>query len=246
MKRFRCTSLGLWLLGCWTIAGSGCGRPSAVVIPPASAQPANHDNAEKHVALTGQSHQPDEKAPAEDRAAKLVADALRPSDKVATLPWRNDGGQRRMPAPAIVEQPELPLPPGPGERLPLPVVTSTKPGRPYPLTEEVQLPQDHARLALPERPRLAAGPLVRLRGPDINQPVPLPNLATALPDRAPLTDPSAEASLAAALAQPLPVRTTPAPFVRLNLPDPFEHRQAVRLAAPPEEDASPPAVVIRK
>src|SRR5262249_55027463 len=58
-------------------------------------------------------------------------------------------------------------------------------------------------------------------------------LAQAVPDRAPLTDPSGEASLALLLAQPIPVRTTPAPFVRLSVPDPFANHQV--LAWPPED-----------
>jgi hypothetical protein len=47
---------------------------------------------------------------------------------------------------------------------------------------------------------------------------------------------------AAALAQQgqgAPPRTAPAPFQRVSLPDPFEHRQAVRLRKPPKEDEVP-------
>jgi hypothetical protein len=77
----------------------------------------------------------------------------------------------------------------------------------------------------------------------VNQPVPLPILARPATDRAPLTDPTPEVSLAAVLAAAVPVRTTPAPFVRLTLPDPFEHAQTVRLRTPPEEDPHPPLTI---
>jgi len=60
----------------------------------------------------------------------------------------------------------------------------------------------------------------------------------------PLTDPTAEVSLAAVVAQPVPVRTTRAPFVRFNLPDPFEHAQAVRLRAAHEGHREPGRAVV--
>jgi hypothetical protein len=75
--------------------------------------------------------------------------------------------------------------------------------------------------------------------PDVNQPVPLPPLALQVVERPGQEDPTAEYSQAAVRATPPPVRTTPAPFQRLTLPDPFEHRQNVRLANPPAEDAKP-------
>jgi hypothetical protein len=60
-----------------------------------------------------------------------------------------------------------------------------------------------------------------------------------------LGDPTPEVSLAAVLAQPVPVRSAPAPFLRLNLPDPFEHAQAVRLRTLPAEDPTPPVAFPR-
>jgi hypothetical protein len=92
---------------------------------------------------------------------------------------------------------------------------------------------------LPERPQVPDGGRIRLPGPDANQPVPLPVLAVPRGDRAPLDDPTLDASGAAALAEVLPARASPAPFLRLNLPDPFENRAAVRLRTALPEEAVP-------
>jgi hypothetical protein len=111
------------------------------------------------------------------------------------------------------------------------------------LPEEYPLGGYRADPPAPRRQELPAAGLLRLPAPDLNEPVPLPILARPVPDRAPLTDPTPEISRAAVLAAPVPVRTTPAPFVRLALPDPFEHAQTVRLRTPPEEDPQPPLAV---
>jgi hypothetical protein len=87
----------------------------------------------------------------------------------------------------------------------------------------------------PKIPRIAA--------PDVNQPAPLPILATPQPDRAPLTDVTSESSRAAALSGALPSRVTPAPFVRQQIPDPFEHQKALRLRSPIAEDSNPPPTI---
>src|SRR5262249_35143701 len=145
----------------------------------------------------------------------------------------------------LIEQPEMPLPAATPEVPRVPVASAATPVRPPPVPDEPALTGNAHPPVPPQRPRLPGGALVRVPGPDLNRPVPLPILAPAQPDRAPLTDPSGEASLAAALAQPIPLRTTPAPFVRLNLPDPFENHHAVRLASPPEEDPNPPVALVR-
>jgi hypothetical protein len=76
---------------------------------------------------------------------------------------------------------------------------------------------------------------VREASPDVNQPVPLPRLARPALDRAPVEDVTAEASTAAALAAPMPQRTTPARFLKLTVPDPYEHRRPLGLPVPPEQ-----------
>jgi hypothetical protein len=87
--------------------------------------------------------------------------------------------------------------------------------------------------------KLPASPKVAWPSPDINEPILLPILARPVVDRASLDDPSGDASQAAALASSVPERTNPAPFLRLNLPDPFEHRNAARLRTPLPESPLP-------
>src|SRR5262249_50469033 len=131
--------------------------------------------------------------------------------------------------PPAVENPDLPLPattiPGPSS-IPNP---KAKPVRPTLIEKEPPLSRQRFELAEPDLVKLPAGPKIAWPSPDVNQPIPLPILARQVQDRASLDDPSGDASLAAALAPTVPDRTTPAPFLKLNLPDPFEHRNAVRL-----------------
>jgi len=54
-----------------------------------------------------------------------------------------------------------------------------------------------------------------------------------------MDDPTVEASLAAALALSPPFRVTAIPFVRFVLPNPFEHRETIKLREPPPEDSTP-------
>src|SRR5438128_259861 len=79
--------------------------------------------------------------------------------------------------------------------------------------------------AMHAQPTVPTGPRLRVPAPDVEQPLPLPILARPAHTRVPLDDPTAEFSIAAALAPPPPLRTQPAQFVRWNLPDPFEHRR---------------------
>jgi hypothetical protein len=239
MKRLgrKAAALGVSL---FVLAGAGgCSRPveetesQAVLVAPAAParQTAPGD--------------PGEKPPAGDRTRKLVAEALRPSDRAGALPWRDYKGQRPLPGRRSLEQPDLPLPPAVAEVPRMPAVASARPVRPHPVSVEPPLARVERPLVPPERLRLPAAALVHLPGPDIVHPVPLPILAQAQPDRVPLTDPTVEASLAMVLAKSVPERTTPAPFERLNLPDPFENREAAALASPPAEDPTPPVMVVR-
>src|SRR4051812_13632319 len=90
-----------------------------------------------------------------------------------------------------------------------------------------------------------SAPQVRLLSVDVAGPIPLPILARPLKDRASLTDPTLEASTAAALSKVTLSRAVPAPFQPINLPDPFEHSQAIRLRYPPGELPMPPFITPR-
>ena len=66
-----------------------------------------------------------------------------------------------------------------------------------------------------------------------------PRLGKPLPDRGPVTDPTRGVSADAVLRAPMPARKRPAPFVALNLPDPFERWETVKLRIALAEDLMP-------
>jgi hypothetical protein len=83
--------------------------------------------------------------------------------------------------------------------------------------------------------------LTRVPSVDVNKPIPLPFLGQPLSDRAPVEDVTVDASNAAALSGAMPLRTQPTPFIRNNLPDPFEFRRPIGLPRTPTEEPAPPA-----
>src|SRR5580698_7080525 len=91
---------------------------------------------------------------------------------------------------------------------------------PHLLTEEsLDGMGEPGRLVLPP---LSEGQRPKELAANLNVPVPLPILvAQPLPDRASLEDPTTEVSLADAILGIIPKRTTPAPFQKQTLPDPF-------------------------
>ena len=96
--------------------------------------------------------------------------------------------------------------------------------------------------ASPQTMELPTTALVALPSVDVNKPPPLPILGRPTNDRASLADATMEASVAAALAGPIPLRQKAVPFVPINLPDPFELQQLIRLANPPPDNAPPMAM----
>jgi hypothetical protein len=76
----------------------------------------------------------------------------------------------------------------------------------------------------------------RVPSVDAQEPIPLPMRNQPVPDRASLEDPTADYSTAAALAAKMPARKGKAPFRKLTLPDPYDHRRPARIAVPPESD----------
>jgi hypothetical protein len=245
----------LILIGVLGILLASCSRQSVAEPAPEGRAAAPVPNQSKPLAVLVQktsagSAQKDSGQPAEgfpfpdDKGGKLVAKALEPGEKPGSAAHKTSG-PKSFPAASFLENPALPLKPYTGG---LPKIDWNGPGRPVRprhLAEEVPLVSYRGAPNLPAVPALPAGPLVRLQSPDPNEVPPLPLLARPVPDRASLADPTVEASSAAALANSIPVRTQPAPFVRLNLPDPFEHHHAVRVRTPPSEDAVPPLVAPR-
>jgi hypothetical protein len=174
-----------------------------------------------------------------DKGGKLLARELPPPQQVPSpeVPVR----PRSLPTfPRGFDRPDLPLPPSLSDMPRPPAGTASVVKRPQQVLDE-PFPTGHDSLTPPETPLLPAGAGVRLPSPDATLPVPLPLLAQPQTDRASLDDPTVEASLLAALSEVPPLRVNPAPFQRLALPDPFEHRETVRLRVPLAEETSPVA-----
>jgi hypothetical protein len=214
---------------------SGCGKQAVRVGPEADAHGADSPDSVPSDQDTTPPNTPSEFIFPTDKGGQLLAEKLRPANQITPLPANSPAQSKSRYGPPAVENPDLPLPataiPGPSS-IPNP---KAKPVRPALIHREPPLFRQRIELADPDSVKLPAGPRIAWPSPDVNQPIPLPILARQVHDRASLDDPSGEASLAAALAPTVPDRTTPAPFLKLNLPDPFEHRNAVRLRkAPPE------------
>ncbi len=174
-----------------------------------------------------------------DKGGRLLADRLRPANQVPPLAEDKPAPSKRLAGSPKLENPDLALPKLPILHPPSLPLTKIKPIRPTLVEGEPPLSRERFDLLGPAPVKLAAGPKIAWPSADITQPIPLPILARQVTDRASRDDPSGDASLAAALATKVPDRTAPAPFLRLTIPDPFEHRNAVRLRTPLPEISLP-------
>jgi hypothetical protein len=194
-------------------------------------------------------------SPAEEEPAAGAKEAAAPADTVAFQFPSDRGGellskeltspatrplaepvtkQRRGKVPAYLESPDLPLPPSVADRaMPFRETPARKPILPRLVTPEPLFDQA-LQVALPQAVPMPGGARTREAGMDINKPAPLPILGQPVPDRASLADATADASAAAVVAAPMPVRRLNVPFLRLALPDPFENYRPLRLPLPPE------------
>jgi hypothetical protein len=143
-----------------------------------------------------------------------------------------------------LENPQAPLPLFQGR--PLRVAPAPLGGaKPDHLPESMPMVRYWAEPSAPFGVELPAGYLVRLPTVDVNQPTPLPILSVPSRDKAALADPTYESSVSAALARVEAIRLAMVPFKPVNLPDPFENSQAIRLRNPLDEDPSPALVTPR-
>jgi len=218
----------------------GCTRPTALIVPPAAAAaPADRIEAAEDKKVGGEPLGGDGFRFPDDQGGQLLSKLLTPADRPAAVTFTAE--PKALPPSATVEQPTPPLSPAAVSPPRLPAGKAPPAARPAPLSEESPLLACRLASVPPQVPQLSAGERVRTPAPDPNQPVALPLLGLATPDRASLDDPTADLSLAAALAAPMPSRGNPAPFLRLNLPDPYEHRNAARVRSMPAEEATTPS-----
>jgi hypothetical protein len=233
-----CRTNAAWLLGCCCccllLSVSGCGRSAVVVAPEV---PAADLPAERVVrAQAGESEGEATRFPfPEDRGGALLARVLSPTETAAPQEERRTSGPTRSPAPRRLELPASPLPPGDASLPRLPLERSKRMIRPRLVVEETL--DGWADPVPPAGQKLYAGERAREVSEDANRPAPLPILAQPVADRASLDDPTADASLAAVTSGALPRRLQPAPFLRLVLPDPYENRRPLGVAAPAEDTA---------
>lgn len=168
-----------------------------------------------------------------DEGGKLLAQVLPPTRRPGVLRNPSRPAPPAAPLPRFTE-PAMPLTLSAGDVARYPVRPRRDGVRP-----EFQLDEGlgdlFAPLTVPREPSFATDQRTRIETQDVSIPPPLPVLATMVPDRVPLDDATVEASTAAVLAAPLPARTTPAPFVKQSVPEPYENRQPLTLPVPGED-----------
>jgi hypothetical protein len=170
----------------------------------------------------------------DDEAGKIFSKILVPTSPPPLSPLASKGQSERIlpagiaePRPASLPSSLVPV------RIPLPPRVDA---RPSPLPERVPVDFTGLQPDRPEHIKLPVGGLTRLPTPDVKQPVTVPILGRPVPDRASLDDPTAEFTASSVFNKNLPLRTTTAPFVKTNLPDPFENSEAAKVKIAPKED----------
>ena len=132
-------------------------------------------------------------------------------------------GRIAQPAPEMPSTAALPVP------FPLSVIRDVQPRLPIdsvPLELARAIPEVPARITMP------IGLATQIASSVTDQPVELSQLSVRSPSRASLVDPTDEFSASSVIGAKLPLRSTPAPFVQLDIPNPFENRAAVKLSTP--------------
>lgn len=238
MTMRRCTSTWsattLFLFPLALLLVSGCGSKRSVTIEP-------HTEAADGQAAVAKEEKVGGAVYPDDRGGKLLGELLTPPRGAAGDPDKH-ATAKKLPGIAALERPDLRAPlslADPG--LPSANLTpKTSPIQPHSLPDDPPLTRNPLDgLAVPRREELPAGPTVRIDSPDPDKPMAVPVLAVPVSDRASLDDPTRDYSTGLALAVILPERVEPTPFIKLTLPDPFEHIATVRLRTPPAEDGTP-------
>jgi len=215
-RRFLLTLL---LLGClpFVVSGGRKGEPA----------PGDAKGSGKRVVRSSNGEEAGGEFLFPEDASGILARLLSPPSRLPVEKPR----PRPRPASKGLEAPTLPLP----QLAAAPRASLEGPRKPV-LPELVtpEAPPDYLAPvgALPDVQPLPAGARLRVPAARPDELAPLPPMAQPLPDKAILADPTFAAARDAVLTAPLPQRRTPAPFLRLTLPDPFEHRDTVRLKNP--------------
>ena len=227
----------MWKMCCCGLlfVSLGCSR-SAVVVVPDNPSSADESTASERRVARGQDGETDGVAFAfpEDEGGVLLAKVLPPTETEAAETDRAKP-VRRSSVSANWKLPALPLPPTLTALPRLPAPSKPSHLRPRLAIEETlgELPD---AVILPQIQALPNGERVSVASVDANEPLALPILALPVTDRASLDDPTMEASIVAAVAATIPSRTAKAPFLKLTLPDPYDHRRSETTPTLPESD----------
>lgn len=224
MRRFTIGLLGLGACALLSLGGCSADR-SAVAARLAPAQ--DKDEPEKKKDDARAFELPD------DKAGRLLGGVLPPRPRQGALRPTERPTPPTVPAPKFAE-PAATLPAGTAlaSRAPTPPRKGVL--RPRVVGDE---PFDDGLdgPALPRTPSFASEKLTSVPSEDAAIPPPPPILAVPTADRVGIDDFTLEASTEAALKAALPKRTTPAPFVKGGVPEPFENRKPLPTTTPPEE-----------
>ncbi|HEX3148848.1 MAG TPA: hypothetical protein VHR66_12275 [Gemmataceae bacterium] len=224
---------------------TSCGpspAPPAVVATPVVAAAEKPEPPAKDQSVTGDPPVKTEPIPdggtfrfPEDLGGRALAKSLTPAVPPA-LSTPAPAAPRERKLPAFLDAPTPPLPDA-ASSPPRLGLAPNKEARPVALPDRVPLELGGVIPELPTRAEITPGPLTRTEGRDVAKPADLPILsAKPIGDRAPLIDPTAEFTAASVISPSLPLRTTQADFVRINLPDPFEHVDAAKPRTPVAEN----------
>jgi hypothetical protein len=169
----------------------------------------------------------------DDRGGTLVRATVTPTERMP--PLTRARAPKHRPVPASLESPPLPMTPVVAEVPRVPMQIRRDVLRPRLVTEETTV-RSLEDPVLPQMVIFFVGEKTKEASVDVNLPPSLPILAQPLPDRASLADATLDASAEAAVAAAIPRRTMPAPFLKMDVPDPYENRRPVHLPVPDEPD----------
>jgi hypothetical protein len=219
------------------VAGCGQSAPPAVAVAPAVASetPATADPPADKPGQPARNSDGGVFAFPDDSGGKALAKVLTPMAPPPMPPSAPGGPRERKPTDYLTG-PLLPLSDGLGSP-PRIAIAPARELRPVTLPDRIPPGLGGAMPELPERSALATGPLTRQEGRDVSKPIDLPILSPQpVADRASLADPSVEFTARSVISPTLPLRTEPAGFLRINLPEPFEHSAASRPRTPVVEE----------
>jgi hypothetical protein len=225
------------------LAGAGCGKPGAssnpanALVVVANANDSSADDKPAGPAAKDQTPSPTIggfKFP-DDDGGKLLSKLLQPKAHAASGLMVPRSGRIEHPLPPSIARPEVPVaassaaPP----RLPGPARTEA---RPVPLPDRAPIELGPRVVSVPQRPIMPEGALTKIPARDVKVPAEVPILARPTTTRASLDDPTGEFTALSILSDKLPLRATPAPFMKVNLPDPTENVEAAKVKVVVKED----------